>query len=45
VTRECAELDAACFHLYGLDRDDTDSIRGTFPSSTAMASPPTARSA
>ena len=26
-----AELDAAFFHLYGLSRDDTDYILGTFP--------------
>jgi hypothetical protein len=26
-----AEIDAAFFHLYGLDRDDTDYILGTFP--------------
>jgi hypothetical protein len=25
------ELDAACFHLYGVDRDDTDYIMETFP--------------
>jgi hypothetical protein len=26
-----AELDAAFFHLYGIDRDDTEYILGTFP--------------
>lgn len=26
-----AELDAACFHLYGVDRDDVDYIMETFP--------------
>lgn len=26
-----AELDAAFFHLYGIDRDDVDYIMGTFP--------------
>jgi hypothetical protein len=26
-----AELDAAFFHLYGLSRDDTDFVMGTFP--------------
>jgi len=26
-----AELDAAFFHLYGINRDDTDYIMGTFP--------------
>jgi len=26
-----AELDAAFFHLYGIDRDDVDYILGTFP--------------
>jgi hypothetical protein len=26
-----AELDAAFFHLYGIDRDDTDYIMETFP--------------
>jgi hypothetical protein len=25
------ELDAACFHLYGLDRDDVDYVMETFP--------------
>jgi hypothetical protein len=26
-----AELDASFFHLYGIERDDTDYILGTFP--------------
>ena len=26
-----AELDAACFHLYGIERDDVDYIMDTFP--------------
>ena len=26
-----AELDAAFFHLYGIERDDVDYIMGTFP--------------
>jgi hypothetical protein len=26
-----AELDAACFHLYGIERDDVDYIMETFP--------------
>ena len=26
-----AELDAAFFHLYGIDRDDVDYIMETFP--------------
>ena len=26
-----AEMDAACFHLYGVDRDDVDYIMETFP--------------
>ena len=26
-----AELDACFFHLYGLDRDDTEYVLGTFP--------------
>ena len=28
-----AELDAAFFHLYGIERDDVDYIMETFPSS------------
>ncbi|MGE0219268.1 Eco57I restriction-modification methylase domain-containing protein [Mycolicibacterium sp.] len=33
ATRECvrAELDAAFFHLYGIERDDVDYIMETFP--------------
>jgi hypothetical protein len=27
----CCELDAAYFHIYGIDRDDTDYIMETFP--------------
>ena len=42
-----AELDAAFFHLYGLERDDVDYIMETFPIAQARRTKPqsSARSA
>ncbi len=36
------ELDAAYFHLYGIEREDVAYIMDTFPSSAAKRKPPTA---
>ena len=40
-----AELDAAFFHLYGIERDDVDYIMETFPIVKRRTSSATARSA
>ncbi len=33
----CAELDAACFHLYGIARDDVQYILSTFSNTGLIA--------